>query len=299
MSLGQHLTSGAISGFTSAIALQPFDLLKTRLQQSDDHVRGRAPRNVFQVTKEILAKDGPLGLWRGTVPTLMRNVPGIAVYFSTLQKIRGVMSRTTYFSIPQTSRSTTTLPTISSQGNLIAGATTRVVIGIILNPFSVLKARFESGLYAYSGIGSALVSVYKAGPRELFKGAGASALRDAPYAGLFLYTYEAFKHDIPFLNELPSTLQHVIAASSAGTIATMATQPFDVLKTKIQVRQEQRYSSIQKAATAVWKQRGPLGFFDGASLRLSRKVASSAVAWAMYEGVLLFLKNQEDAKKLV
>lgn len=96
--------------------------------RSNSHEVRTIPLTIFQ----ILAKD-----------THPRNVPGIAVYFSTLQKIRGVMSRTTYFSIPQTSRSQTTLPTISSQGNLLAGATTRVVIGFILNPFSVLKARFE------------------------------------------------------------------------------------------------------------------------------------------------------------
>jgi solute carrier family 25 protein 38 len=35
------------------------------------------------------------------------------------------------------------LPTLTSQGNLLAGATTRVGVGFILNPFSVLKARFE------------------------------------------------------------------------------------------------------------------------------------------------------------
>jgi solute carrier family 25, member 38 len=35
------------------------------------------------------------------------------------------------------------LPSLTSQGNLLAGATTRVTVGFILNPFSVLKARFE------------------------------------------------------------------------------------------------------------------------------------------------------------
>ena len=35
-----HLASGALSGFTSAICLQPLDLLKTRLQQSYDGVGG-------------------------------------------------------------------------------------------------------------------------------------------------------------------------------------------------------------------------------------------------------------------
>ena len=35
------------------------------------------------------------------------------------------------------------LPKLSSQGNLLAGAVTRVAVGFILNPFSVIKARFE------------------------------------------------------------------------------------------------------------------------------------------------------------
>jgi len=34
------------------------------------------------------------------------------------------------------------------------------------------------------------------------------------------------------------------------------------------------------------QQRGPAGFLDGASLRLSRKVLSSAIGWAVYEGLL-------------
>ena len=34
-------------------------------------------------------------------------------------------------------------------------------------------------------------------------------------------------------------------------------------------------------------ERGPLGFFDGASLRMSRKVLSSAIGWVVYEAVLM------------
>jgi solute carrier family 25 protein 38 len=35
-----HLSAGALSGFTSAIILQPLDLLKTRLQQDSHEVVG-------------------------------------------------------------------------------------------------------------------------------------------------------------------------------------------------------------------------------------------------------------------
>jgi solute carrier family 25 protein 38 len=37
--------------------------------------------------------------------------------------------------------------------------------------------------------------------------------------------------------------------------------------------------------------RGLLGFFSGSSLRIIRKGASSAVAWTVYESLLLFLRD--------
>ena len=35
------------------------------------------------------------------------------------------------------------LPVLTSSGNLLAGATTRIAVGFALNPFSVLKALYE------------------------------------------------------------------------------------------------------------------------------------------------------------
>jgi hypothetical protein len=38
--------------------------------------------------------------------------------------------------------------------------------------------------------------------------------------------------------------------------------------------------------------RGISGFFSGSSLRISRKAASSAIAWTVYEALLMFLRDQ-------
>jgi solute carrier family 25 protein 38 len=55
------------------------------------------------------------------------------------------MAMSPYFARVQNSSATSTsvLPSLTKQGNLIAGATARVAVGFLLNPFSVLKARFE------------------------------------------------------------------------------------------------------------------------------------------------------------
>jgi solute carrier family 25, member 38 len=100
----------------------------------------------MRVAKGIVASDGFLGLWRGSTASLIRNVPGIAMYMTGLSRVRFAMANYPYFAVARTvspSEHSSTLPRLSSAGNLIAGATTRVGVGILLNPFSVLKARYE------------------------------------------------------------------------------------------------------------------------------------------------------------
>ena len=122
---------------------------------------------LLRVTRDVLATDGVLGLWRGTAPSLFRyvilnnlvrqpftdqhrNVPGVALYMTSLTQVRTLMAKTAFFvsshSPPNSPKSGSILPKLSVHGNLLAGAVTRVSVGFILNPFSVLKARFEVSL---------------------------------------------------------------------------------------------------------------------------------------------------------
>ena len=74
------------------------------------------------------------------------NVPGIALYFTSLSQVRGFMATSPLFPAVQKrdpERNSSVLPVLTGPGNLLAGATTRVAVGFALNPFSVLKARYE------------------------------------------------------------------------------------------------------------------------------------------------------------
>ncbi|EPT05528.1 hypothetical protein FOMPIDRAFT_1044854 [Fomitopsis schrenkii] len=299
---GQHLLSGAVSGLASTITLQPLDLLKTRLQQGDQRIRSSSHAGtIVSIARDIVRTDGVFGLWRGTAATLLRNVPGVAMYFAGMNQVRTMLARTPYFSVTGTERTSSgsVLPKLNKQGNLIAGACTRVAVGALLNPFTVLKARYESKLYAYQSIPSAIGSLVRAGPSELFRGVLATSLRDAPYAGLFVLSYEQLKTELSSLakpiSSAQSGLVHGLSAASAGALATLVTHPLDVVKTKMQVRTDEKYSSLVRSILTIQRERGLLGFFDGAFLRLSRKPLNSAIAWATYEAVLMFMRRPEDS----
>ncbi|TXT15881.1 hypothetical protein VHUM_00384 [Vanrija humicola] len=300
-----HLLSGAISGLTSAVCLQPLDLLKTRLQQGYDV--GRKSHRLAPVVRQVIAEDGVRGLWRGTVPTVVRNVPGVALYFYMLSSFRYELGRVEFFKTAVESpdgKKRSALSKLSATGNLVAGAVARTSVGFVLNPVTIIKARFESNAYKeYRSVTGAFRDIVsKAGVRGLFQGFTATAVRDAPYAGIYVVFYEKCKElagralaRSPDLG-IPNAALHSGSAVTASVLATIVTSPADCVKTRMQVAPADN-PSIASAVSHIYRDSGLKGFFSGSSLRISRKAASSAIAWTVYEGLLLVFHARDAARK--
>ena len=196
------LVAGSLSGLVSCVLLQPLEVIKTRLQQQQRVKVGSDRVQIPQIAKTYLShliidnrsfKDvmrpliaHPTQLWRGTVPTILRNVPGVSLYFYSLSFIRQSL-------IPQATRGTHSSKYVTAV-NVSAGMLARAGVGFILMPISVIKVRFESNLYNYTSLAQASADILKReGIRGFFSGFGATALRDAPYAGIQVALYEATK----------------------------------------------------------------------------------------------------------
>jgi hypothetical protein len=79
-------------------------------------------------------------------PVLRRNVPGQALYLTSLQQVRNAIGRVfPSFAIAKDAASErlTTLARLTPVGNLVAGAVTRTTIGFVMNPLTIVKARYE------------------------------------------------------------------------------------------------------------------------------------------------------------
>lgn len=173
----------------------------------------------------------------------------------------------------------------SKTANLLMGAMARTLAGTILMPVTILKVRFESTFYQYPSILSAISTIYQEnGIRGLFRGWGATVLRDAPHAGLYLMFYELIK---PFLSS--DALGKLLSGMTAGFMATTATQPFDLIKTRIQLAKN-RTGFTQNFIDVVQRE-GLIGLFNGMGPRLVRKSLSSAITWTVYEEIIAFFKQ--------
>jgi len=134
--------------------------------------------------------------------------------------------------------------------------------------------------------------------RGFFSGFGATAMRDAPYAGLYVLFYEQLKRRLSALRTagiLPDYSQpqdgmkiHVSAPINflsgvlAAGSATAITNPFDAIKTRLQLMPE-KYGNMIRAGRQMVRDEGFRSLFHGLGLRIGRKAASSALAWTLYE----------------
>ncbi|KAJ4420947.1 MICOS complex subunit mic13 [Neurospora sp. IMI 360204] len=284
-----HFVAGLGSGVLSAILLQPIDLLKTRVQQSGKHSLRAALAELRSSPKGLLPS-----LWRGTLPSALRTGFGSAIYFTTLNTIRENAARhlpsLAAATVNQTSSS---LPKLSNTGNLLAGAVARSFAGFILMPLTVLKVRYESSFYKYTSLAGAARDIARTeGARGFFAGFGATAIRDAPYAGLYVLFYEQSKRYLSDLFPQEGRMTQSRAASInfasgvfSAVICSIVSNPFDAVKTRIQL-QPRKYRNMVQASRKMLGEEGVRSMMDGLALRMSRKAMSSALAWTVYEELI-------------
>jgi solute carrier family 25 carnitine/acylcarnitine transporter 20/29 len=80
--------AGGFAGFAQAFITCPVDVVKNRMQvQGLGHGHGGGVGNIA-MAKQVLAARGARGFFLGFVPTLGRDVPGYAVFFTTYEYLK-------------------------------------------------------------------------------------------------------------------------------------------------------------------------------------------------------------------
>jgi len=256
--------AGSLSGTCSTLLFQPLDLVKTRVQQTGPGT------SLVRVISSVVSQDSVRGLWRGLVPSLVRTVPGVGLYFSSMHQMKTSLCDGR--------------PT-ALQSALI-GSSARALAGSVMIPFTVIKTRFESRAFHYSSTAHALISILRTeGLRGLTRGLGPTLVRDVPFSGLYLMFYEQLKTWVP--EEVSSTQAavHFSCGLMAGLLASLVTQPADVVKTRLQLSSGSGLR-LSGAVLQIYSDRGLGGFTTGLVPRSLRRTLMAALAWTVYENMI-------------
>ncbi|XP_004835185.1 solute carrier family 25 member 38 isoform X3 [Heterocephalus glaber] len=228
---------------------------------------------MLTVLLKVVRTESLLGLWKGMSPSIVRCVPGVGIYFGTLYSLKQYFLR----GHPP-----------SALESIVLGMGSRSVAGVCMSPITVIKTRYESGSYGYESIYKALRSIYRSeGHRGLFSGLTATLLRDAPFSGIYLMFYSQTKnivlHDQSDVAFIP--VVNFSCGIFAGILASLVTQPADVIKTHMQLSPV-KFQWIGQAVTLIFKDYGLRGFFQGSVPRALRRALMAAMAWTVYEEMM-------------
>lgn len=207
---------------------------------------------------------------------MLRTVPGVGLYFCSLNCL-------------QTHFCAASQPTALQA--IIFGITGRTFVGAVFIPITVVKTRFESGVFHYKSISEAVKLTYlNEGARGLSSGLLPTLLRDAPFSGLYFMFYSQLKKLIIPNNSGVTTHSSTpfsvfFCGLNAGLLASFITHPADVIKTKMQLYPKSS-KSFTSTTLSIFKEKGVQGFFSGLAPRMIRRTLMSAMAWTVYEQIM-------------
>ncbi|KAI9275171.1 mitochondrial carrier domain-containing protein [Helicostylum pulchrum] len=118
------LWAGGLARTMSALVVSPLELFRTRMQSAEG-INGFG--DVWKGVSRMVQIEGPRALWRGLLPTMLRDVPFSGIYWMGYEKIKHRLSEGNDLSHFQTS--------------FIAGASSGMIAAIITTPFDVVKTR--------------------------------------------------------------------------------------------------------------------------------------------------------------
>ncbi|KAN0037542.1 hypothetical protein ACTFIV_002893 [Dictyostelium citrinum] len=201
------LLSGSIAGFAQSFITCPVDLIKIQMQiqgispqnsinnnqnnnnnnNSKNKNNNNTPKGNSYYTKLIYKERGILGFYQGLSPTLFRDVPGLAIFFTTYETLKK------QFGIPVLSTKSPTDFIKSFIPIVLSGGSAGVLYHGLTHPFDIAKTIIQSDRSGtkYKGTFDCLKQVYQnQGPKSLFKGFSAVAIKSFQSNAVGFLVYE-------------------------------------------------------------------------------------------------------------
>lgn len=282
---------GAATGLIVGGILQPLEILKTNMILNPSLNKKIESSSFFKsayyCAHDVYTKEGLLGFWRGLSPALLKMVSSSMIYFASLSVIDENLS--------------SLFPQNNDSINFLSSSLSRILSGFLTNPLAVVRTRFEVvGFSEYKSISDALFKIYRnEGVRGLFSGVVVTAARDAPFAGIYFVLYVKVKRLMEEATQR-KFLNTFVAGMFAGIVATVLTNPFDIIRARIQYRAftheqgNRYYTGLWDGINKIYKHEGMEGFMKGLGPRLVRKPLANASSFVVFEAIHRMV-TREDA----
>jgi len=185
------VATGICTGIVQAVLLvTPLELIKVRQQTQIGTDKAQLKyTGQLSTLRTIVSEEGLLALWKGLLPTAIRQSWGLMIKFTGYLEIKKAFERY------NTSH--------SHEGPMpgwqpgVAGGLSNIIVGILNAPPDTVKTRMQDRSAMYKSTWDCVKSMVRnEGFLSLFKGAWLRVLRIAPGGAIQFASYEFFKRKL-------------------------------------------------------------------------------------------------------
>lgn len=291
-SVFRGLLYGGVASCIAETITIPVDVVKTRLQMDGAGVK-QAYTGTVNCAMSLVRSEGGTALFKGLPPALLR------------QSSYGSMRYGLYTPIRDALGVDATLPKSKTPlwKKIVAGGGAGAIASAIANPTDLVKVRMQTdGMLQgatgellpkkYHGVRHCFLSIIREeGVLDLWRGIGPTMGRATVLAAAELSSYDEIKmqlrrHDVVRGDGL---LLHTLTASAAGFISTVASSPFDVVKSRVMGQPVDAsgrgllYSGMIDCFAKLATREGPMSLYRGFWANFGRVVPRVVIVFVVME----------------
>lgn len=269
---------GGSSGMIATICVQPLDMIKVRLQLSDQGTKSVVKPSSLTVARQILSRGNVLDFYQGLSAALARQAIygtsrlGLFVTFEDALKRKAERSKTTYGFSERAIASVTA-------GGLGAATGNPTEVALIRMQSDTLRPRDQQ--HKFRSVVDALVRITrKEGIHTLWSGCAPTVIRAMSTNFGQLAFFSESKHQFRVRTNWSEQVQSLTASAIGGFCAAFFSMPFDFVKSRLQSQQEAngvrvRYSGMINCFVKIAREEGIPRFYRGFPAYFSRMAPHS------------------------
>lgn len=281
---GKTIIAGGIAGGIEICITFPTEYVKTQMQLYPN----MAKNGSIWIVKETIKNHGVTGLYRGWAPLFYFAIPKNAVRFFAAEQARN------YYREKHGH--------VTSFHNFMSGLIGGVAEAIlVVTPQETMKVRlihdqlspnpkFRGFVHGVSTIikEQGLAGTYKGLMPTILKQGSNQAIRFVSFYKLKEIMLGDHTKDFDRSTVL-GFAQSLVAGALAGAASVIGNTPIDVIKTKMQGLEAERYKNAFDCVRQTWAADGFTGFFKGIGPRMGRVCLDVAICMTLFDYCMDFL----------
>lgn len=250
------------------------------------------PPSIMAMYRNIIQKEGVVGLWAGNGANLLRVFPAKAIVFSTNDMFKSFLCRLTGSE------------KASGALSFLAGGLAGMSATAVTYPLDFARGRISGKLAKgqkgggssrplkdYNGIGKTIVLTIKdEGFSALYKGITPTLFGAMPYEGIKFGTVGLLEQLLPSKQDQPSSYyvtRKMVMGGLGGVMAGLITYPNDTVRRLLQLQGSRgtstEFDGYWDCVRKTYKEHGITRFYRGLTINTIRMMPNVAIQFASYE----------------